>query len=246
VKLAALALAALALALTGCETTAEESAKIERAAKRRERVDGKGQLAQHGLTITRPSTKVEVTAAQLLTSAEGAAAVVSLRNNSATTLRDLPIEITVRDAAGGSLYTNDVPGLSSPLVSIALIPAHGSTTWIDDQIQPNGTPKSVVAKIGEGTPVTGPVPQLIVQGTHLFEDPTSGAGAEGEVENRSGVSQQELVVFALARRAGRIVAAGRAVLSSAPTGAATRFQAYFIGDPQGARIQASAPPTTLG
>ena len=240
------ALALVALALTGCETTADKSAKLERAAKQHERHGGGG-LAQRGLAISRQSTRLRVSAAAVLHSSEGAAAVVTLRNRSATPLRDVPIEITVRDAHGASIYTNDVPGLATALVSVPLLPAHATTTWIDDQIQPTGgTPASVTAKVGEGLPATGAIPKLSIEGAHLFEDPTSGPSAEGSVVNHSPVSQQELVVYALALRAGRIVAAGRAVLPQAPAGAFTHFQVYFIGDPRGAQLQLGAPATTLG
>jgi hypothetical protein len=244
VRWAALALAALAL--TGCETTAERSAKLERAAKQHERHAGGG-LVQRGLSISRQSTKVRVSATTVLHSSEGTAAVVTLRNLSATPLRDVPIEITVKDTRGAAVYTNDVPGLAAALVSVPLLPAHATTTWIDDQILPTGgTPASVTAKVGEGLPATGAIPELSIEGAHLFEDPASGPSAEGSVVNHSPVSQQELVVYALALRAGKIVAAGRAVLPQAPAGASTHFQLYFIGDPRGAQLQLGAPATTLG
>ncbi len=46
------ALVLVALALTGCETTAEKSARLERQAK----LAANGALAQKGLSITREST----------------------------------------------------------------------------------------------------------------------------------------------------------------------------------------------
>jgi hypothetical protein len=53
------------------------------------------------------------------------------------------------------------------------------------------------------------------------------------------------VVYAVARKGGRIVAAGRAVLPEVAPGASIPFQAYFVGNPSGARIQASAPATSF-
>jgi hypothetical protein len=53
------------------------------------------------------------------------------------------------------------------------------------------------------------------------------------------------VVYAIARKGGRIVAAGRAVLPEVGQGASVPFQAYFVGDPKGARIEATAPPSTF-
>lgn len=239
-RLAALAL--LALALAACESNQERSAKLERAATLHEDEAAKRRaLAQRALTITRPSTKLRVIATAVVHDSEGAAAVVTLRNASDTSLRDVPIEITVRDAHGGSVYSNDVPGLSPTLASIALIPAHASQTWIDDQVQATSTPTSVSAKVGEGTTVAGAIPRLSIEGAHLSE-----AEAEGNLANGSTIAQQEVVVDAVARRAGRIVAAGRAVLANAPAGATTPFQIFFVGDPAGAQLEVDAPATTSG
>ena len=240
----AAALVLVALALSGCETTAEKAAKLEKVAKRHEReapVD-----AQHGLSIARVSTKVKVLATTILRSNEGAAVVVTLRNTSATPLRNIPVEITVRDAHGASLYANTEPGLAAGLISAPLIPAHGELQWVDDQVQLSGSPARVVAKVGEAASASGPLPRLTVTGTHVVEDPTNGPTAEGTVVNASGVSQQELVVYAVATHAGRIVAAGRAIVPEANAHSSTRFQLFFIGNPRGAAVQLSSPPTTLG
>jgi hypothetical protein len=240
VRLAALAL--VTLTLTACESNQERSAKLEKAHKADEgEVAQRRALALRALQITRPSAKVKVTATTIVHDSEGAAAVVTVRNISGTPLRDVPIQITVRNAHGATVYTNAVVGLSPTLASVALIPAHAVQTWIDDQVQATGTPASVSAKVGEGTPVSGSIPQLSVVGAHLSE-----SEAEGSLVNHSAVAQQELVVDAVARRGGRIVAAGRAVLASAAAGASTPFQIFFVGDPSGAQLQVSAPASTSG
>jgi hypothetical protein len=245
VKLAALVLAALAL--TGCESNQERSAALKKARHPQEVEEAKRRaLAERALTITRQSTNVKVIAATVLHDSEGAAAVLTLRNSSNSTLRDVPIQITVKNAVGASTYTNATPGLSPSLVSVSLLPAHGVLTWIDDQVQSSGVPASVSAKVGEASPASGAIPTLTVAGAHLAQGSASGAGAEGIVVNHSGVSQQELIVYAVARRAGRIVAAGRAVLAQAPAGASIPFQIFLVGEPRGATLEVNAPATTLG
>jgi hypothetical protein len=237
----------VALALSGCESNQERSAALEKIDKPREEQAAKRRaLAQRTLTITRQSSKVKVIATALVHGSEGDAAVVTLRNASSTPLLDVPIQITVRNAQGTSIYTNAVPGLAATLMSAALLPAHARLTWIDDQVQAPGTPASVSAKVGEGTPATGAIPRLSVEGAHLTEEQAGGAEADGNLVNHSAVAQQELVVYAVARRAGRIVAAGRAVLAQAPAGASSPFQIFFVGDPRGARLEVSAPATTPG
>jgi hypothetical protein len=233
VRIAALLL--VALALTGCETTAEKSAKLEKRAKRITLTQ------QKGLSISHPSVLVKVVETAVVHSSEGTAAVITLHNSSAKPLRALPIAITVKDAKGASLYTNSTPGLSSTLVSVGLLPAHGELTWIDDQVQTTGVAAGASAVVGEGGTVSAQLPDISVQGASVQE-----GSAEGTVVNHSAVAQRELVVYAVARRGGRIVAAGRAVLASVPANASTRFQVFFIGDPRGAQLQVSAPATTLG
>jgi hypothetical protein len=235
----ALVLVALAMVGSGCETTAQKSAKLEKAAKR------VAVAQQTGLSIVHPSTVVNVTGATIVRGAEGSAAIVTVRNRSAQALARVPIAITLNDVHGTSVYSNSTPGLATTLTSLALLPAHGEVTWIDDQITTRAAQRAS-AKVGEGTTVNGALPQLALQETHLSEDPSGGSDAEGTVANRSRIEQPELVIYAVARRAGRIVAAGRAVLASLPAGSSAPFQIFFIGDPKGAQLQLSAPPTRSG
>ena len=232
-----------ALALAACESNQERSAKLAKVDKQREAKEAeRAALARRALMITQPSTKIKVIGTAIVHSSEGAAAVITLRNISGMPLSAVPIQIVVRDTSGASVYTNAVPGLSPTLASVALIPAHAVLTWIDDQVQATGgTPASVSAKVGEGTPVSGTIPRVNVTGARLSE-----TQAEGNVVNSSSVAQQELVVDAVARREGTIVAAGRAVIVDAPAGASTPFQIFFVGNPGGARLEITAPTTTTG
>ncbi len=239
-RLLALALAAISLA--GCESTQEKSATLEKVAKREAAESAhRKSLTQRSLSISRPSRIVTVGATAILHSSEGTAAVVTLHNTSATALRDVPIEIAVKDASGATLYTNATPGLAAALVSVPLLGAHATATWVDDQVQVSTTPTSVSAKVGEGERVTGAIPHIAVNGAHLAE-----GAAEGRVVNNSPVGQRELVVYAVARRGPAIVAAGRAIVPQAEAGATEDFQAFLIGDATGAQLEVSAPPSTLG
>jgi hypothetical protein len=179
--------------------------------------------------------------------ANGTAVVVRLRNTSARTLRDAPIAITVSDAGGAVLYQNNAPGLDPTLVSVPVLEPGQETVWVDDQIPSTATPPAKVsARVGESPAISGQTPQLSVEGVHSFEDPSSGIGEEGTVVNRSNVTQQRLVVYAVGRRAGRVVAAGRAILPELAAGQSAPFQVFFIGNPRDAKFEVSAPATTLG
>jgi hypothetical protein len=235
----ALALALGAVSLAGCETTAEKSAKLERAAKRI------APAQQQGLSIAHASSIVKVLSATLVRGTEGTAAVLTLHNSSTRAIRGVPISISLRDAQGTTVYTNGTPGLAKTLTSLALLPAHGDGVWIDDQI-PGTSATILAAKVGEGTPTSGAPPRLAVRKAQLAKDPSGAATVEGTIANPSSTGQSELVVYALARRGGHVVAAGRAVLASLAPGASAPFQAFFVGVPAGAQLQLSAPPTALG
>ena len=164
---------------------------------------------QSGLVVGRESRYVKVLQTTVLHDENGVAAVVSLRNDSAHALHEVPIAVTLHEPGGRTLYQNNLPGLSTPLTHAPLLMPGQNFEWIDDQIPASGTPGSLSARVGEA-PTTGPhPPSVAVTGLHVFDDPTNGIGAEGTVVNRSSVAQQELVVFAVGTRAGRIVAAGR-------------------------------------
>jgi hypothetical protein len=227
------ALLLLALALTGCETTAEKSAKLEKAAERRA---GYGQVLQQGLSVSRASAVVKVLDTAVLHDSEGAVAIVTLRNAAGRALGRVPVAITVQ---------NNAPGLEPGLVSVASLPASSEIAWVDDQVPANGAPASVVVRVGEGPGVTGSLPAIDVAGLHVIEDPANGVRAAGTVRNRSAIAQQNVAVYVVARRGGRVVAAGRAVLPEVAAGASTPFQAFLLGSPHGAQLQASAPATTL-
>ncbi len=232
-RLLALALAAIALA--GCESTQEKSAKLEKIAK------AQLKRTQASLSIARQSTIVTVDSTAVLRSPEGTAAAVTLHNTSARALRNVPIVITVKSSSGATLYTNATPGQAGALVSVPLLAAHASSTWVDDQVQVSATPASVSAKVGEGEQASGTIPNIAIVDAHLSE-----GTAAGTVVNHSSVAQRELVVYAVARRAGAIVAAGRAIVPQVEAGASERFQAFLVGSSQGAQLELGAPPTTFG
>lgn len=231
------ALLSMAVALSGCQTTAEKSAAL---AKRFHRQT----VTQHGLSIARVSREVKVLEATVVHDANGTAAVVTLRNDASRALREVPIAIALKTPGGRVVYQNDAPGLDPSLTSTSLA-AHQTFTWVNDQVGASAFPATVLARAGEA-PV-GPThpPRLDTQGVRLVEDPANGTVAEGTVVNRSAVTQQNVVVFAVARRNGKVVAAGRALLATVPQGGSSPFQIFFIGNPSGGKLEVNVPATTF-
>jgi hypothetical protein len=239
IRRAAAGVLALA-ALTGCESTQDKSARLERQAARA------GDPGK-GLEVRRRSREVRPVRTFTLQDANGTAVVIELRNRSDRALAGIPVAIDVRGDAGRSLYANDVPGLDPSLVRVPLLEPGERLLWVNDQVAASGRPTGVRARVGAGArPVAGDVPRIRLSGAELQPDPVSGVAAVGTVRNRSQVEQRRLVVFAVARRGGRVVAAGRAIVNRLRAGKAARFTAFFIGDPRGARLELAAPPTVTG
>jgi hypothetical protein len=69
------------------------------------------------------------------------------------------------------------------------------------------------------------------------------------VRNDSQIQQIKLTIYCVAIKGGRVVAAGRANVPILPpaakAGKPTHFAIFFIGDPRGAQLVLSAPPTVL-
>jgi hypothetical protein len=229
---------ALAGALTGCESTQTKSARLERAAQ--------GAEKERGLVVSRLARSVAVERTTLLQDANGAAAVVELRNRSRRSLVGLPLAVQVRDKARRSLYANDAAGLDSSLVRVPALAARGRLAWVDDQVTLAARGRDVVARVGAGA-VTGParLPRIEVSGMKPSGDASGDLAVVGEVVNRSEVEQRRLVVFVVGRRGSRIVAAGRAIVARLAPGSRARFSAFPIGDPRGAQLAAAAPPTVV-
>jgi hypothetical protein len=217
------------LALTGCQTTAEKSAQLQRQAKR-------VTLDQKGLSITRESAEIKVVGATVVRDAERAAAIVTLHNGSAHAQHDVPIAIAVADARGRTLFQNNGAGLERALVSLPSIGPHATITWVNDQVPVSGGPASVSARVGEAADFAGPLPRLAIGATRLSEDPANGLVATGNVANHSQTQQKGIVLYAVARRANRIVAAGRAIVAELAANASASFEVSLVGDARGAQL----------
>jgi hypothetical protein len=225
------------VALSGCESTVDAAKKI--AAK------GTAAFSQRGIAVTRTDKQIAILDSTVLHDQNGAAVVIDLRYRGRQPIIGAPIAINVRDRRGASVFRNDTAGLESALAHLPLLTPGESFTWINDQVQASGTPSNVIAKIGPGQPAPATPPRIQITGVKLSTDPVSGVEASGTVHNLSKVDQLHLVVFALAKRAGRVVAAGRAILQHLYAGRRATFHAFFIGNPKGASISVSAPPSVL-
>ena len=122
-----------------------------------------------------------------------------------------------------------------------------TVTWVNDQILASGTPKS--AKVTVGQPdSTDPaqIPEIAVSPPRLQQD-SSGLVVRGTMTNKSQIDQRKLTLFAVARQGGEIVAAGRGGYKNLRADAPKpgNYNIFFIGDPRGAEITVTAPPSVV-
>jgi hypothetical protein len=241
IALVAVAGLGLALVAAGCESTQATSAQRE--------AEGKKLItSEKGLVVKQANPDIDVLDTTLLSDDNGTAVVVELKNTSDQAFADVPVAIDVRDAKGKTVFKNDTAGLEPALTHVPLIGPGETFDWINNQVLPTGEPDSVKVKVGasEG-PVQGDIPEIDVKPPKLQTDQFTGVEAVGEALNQSDVEQTDITFFAVARKQGRVVAAGRAVLKRLqPNGEkAGTYHVFFVGDPQGADISVAAPPTVL-
>jgi hypothetical protein len=234
----ALSLAVLAgTSLTACQSSQDKAKEIQARAQA---------AAPKPLVISHPSKDVKVLGTTLLHDQNGDAVVVELQNQSNQMLVNVPILVDIRDAKGKTIEKNDTAGLDFALNHVAVIKPHETFTWVNDQIQPSGVPKS--AKVTVGQPegkAPARLPQVVVSPPRLGHD-ISGPKVSGTVTNRSHLDQSKLVLFAVARQGGRVVAAGRGIIKKSKVGARPApYVIFFIGNPAGGTVTIEAPPTVL-
>jgi hypothetical protein len=237
--------AALAMALVaacplaaGCESTQDKSARLAK--------HGSAAFKEKGLTVKRKSAVVKVLSTSLLHDQNGTAVVVAVRNTSDKPLMDVPIAINVKDAHGKSVFKNDAPGIQPSLAGIRVMRPHEEVLWVHDQVLATGPAKRVAVKVGVDKGPPPSIPKIAFDGTPKLEvDPTSGVNAFGFMKNLSKVDQRRVIVWCVARKGDKVIAAGRAGIQKMRAGRRARFHVYFIGDPHGGKLTLTAPPTIL-
>jgi hypothetical protein len=232
----AVALLLCAVTVAGCESSQAKSARLAKAPR--------NSATEKGVKVTTENRDVRVVSTSLVHDKYGTAAVVELRSRAHTAQADLPLAFVVTGAGGPRLFANDSPGLGDTLTHVPLLRPGEHAWWVHDQVQADGA-RRVAAKIG--APAAKPptkLPRLVPSGLQVEQDP-DGVYTSGNLRNDSGVTQLELVVYAVAEKAGRVVAAGRAGIDRLPAHGSKLFKVFWIGSPAGARVHLFAPPTVL-
>jgi len=234
---AALAAAAPALVLAaGCESTQDKARRLSS--------EGGAVFREQGLRVGRTNPDVRIVRRDVVTDRNGSAVAVTLASRGRAHAR-VPVAIDVRGRDGRSVFRNDAAGLDPSLTGVALVGRGDRVVWVHDQVTPTGRPARVRARVGVGR-ARAPrrAPRLVTEGVRLREE-SLGIAAVGFVRNTSRVDQRDVALYGVARRGGRVVAAGRAVIRRLRAGRRASFRMYFIGDPRRARLDLSVPPTSF-
>jgi hypothetical protein len=234
------ATAAILIGASGCETTQELSAKIGRKLGHQSAVAGTTSLGAANRTV-----RVERTA--LLGSGGQYAVALELTNAGAKAQADFAVLIDVLDAKRRSVYRNDTKGIEASIQRLALLPAHATEWWVDNEVlAAGGPPASVTAAVGASTgAVPTAVPAITTRGVSA-SDSFPGPHVNATVENRSTVAQSELPVYAVALRGGSVVGAGRGIVAALAAGASAQLEIPMVGSVDGSTISLTVAPTSLG
>ena len=221
--------------LAGCQTTQDKARDLAARAQAN---------APKPLVITKPNRDVRVVDTTLLSDQNGDAIVVTLKNEGKDTLINVPIVVDLHTGKK-SVYRNDEAGLEPALNHVSAIGPGETVDWVNDQVNPISKPDSAKVKVGlPDAPAPSKLPEIAVSPPRL-QNSSLGPKAAGTVTNQSQVDQLKLVLFAVARSGGRVVAAGRGGVKKLKAGDGHAYSLFFIGDPSGGDVTVTAPPTTF-
>jgi hypothetical protein len=219
-----------ALVLAGCVST-------QRIAARARLVSARILASQSATGVVSPNPDVSVGRLTLIRARTGTAIVVPLRNNTSTTLTDLPISLAIR-TGHRELYLNRSANLDYFQTHVPAIGPHDWTDWVftTGRRVAGGRAVATVGYAQIHPPVAGGLPRLEVSAHR-----TAGV----TVSNRSTIPQYDLPVYVVAVRAGRVVSAGQAEIAHLGTHATTSISVTLLGDANGAALRLIASPTIL-
>jgi hypothetical protein len=216
------------LPLAGCTTTQDVNQRYRLRASRT--------LASRQPLLVRRATPDVVVRGVWLVRGHGTAVIAELANRTARTLTDLPVSVGLRRAGGRRVYLNRRGGLDYFQTHVAALAPHATLRWVFTTAgrAAHGRP---FATVGAARGRAAALPRLTAS--------TAGTGGalRVRVHNGSSVPQYGLPVYALARRDGRWVAAGRTTVDELDGGAARTLGLRLTGDARRATLRLEALPT---
>lgn len=224
---------------SGCESTQTRSARLAKA--------GAGRAELVSLDLARKANPDVKVGKPVILRGDGVnAVVVELENTGRTVQAGVPVALEALGKDGRPVYKNDLDGLQVALQQMAALRPGETAFWVDDQVV---APEPVAAaRVEVGAPAA-PAPaeaatKLPLEDVELQDDVT-GAYLGGKVHNPTKATLRNVPIYAVARRGGEVVAAGRAIvqrLDPDPVKKPAVFRVYFVGTPRGAKLDVRAYP----
>ncbi|HEY4997483.1 MAG TPA: hypothetical protein VII03_05760 [Solirubrobacteraceae bacterium] len=226
------------MSAAACQSTEQESAKIAGEAKA-------APAAGAALKLGAPNHSVHVSQVTLLSDAGRLAVAAKLTNTSSRAQVGVPLLVSVTGKGGKVIYSNEAAGVEASLQRIALLRAHQSAWWVDDQVLTSQPALAAKLRVGSGPRTrSSAYPELATSAGHSVRE-AGISTLSASLVNHSSTGQSKVPVFGVALRGGRVVAAGRAVIAALPArrGASVAFQIVFVGNPTGATVELSPVPS---
>jgi hypothetical protein len=213
----------------------KENAKTLAAAKPQEFAAGK------------PSKQVTAKLLSAIASDDGSTALVFEITNASKdgALVWAPMSVDLLDASGKSIGNNTGTGTSPLLNHLPSIGPGETIVFVNDQLTATG--KIADAKVvigGEPEPAPAGVPEIVIKGLAIDASDPFGLAFTGTLVNKGKIEQPSIVVSVVARKGDAIAAAGTSVVSRLKPGQSQPFSGYWIGNPKGAKLEASAPASS--
>jgi len=230
--------------LAACESSQDKNARLKIAAAKAQ------QDALKPVSIGKPDKRIKVLKKEIINASDGRiAVVVTIKNTSSSSIRDVPIGLQVTGPKGGApFYTNTIAGFGDDLNHLSLIRPGQTFEWINDQVT-GGKAAKVDVTVGKGVDITNPPPDPKLTNMNWWDDSVSGWTYKGRAVATSSIPQVRLIVYSTVRQGGKLVAAGRSAIERLAQGGKPQLVAVLpvttVKDPRSGSVTATAPPVSF-
>jgi len=233
--------ALLAVVGAGCESTHDKAARII--------ADGAAVAHVDAVSISKNTAITTKVAAVLSSESQDGvltAVVVELTSKDKDhSVLWAPIDVVVKDASGAVVGKTNIPGANPLMIHVPSLPAGGTAYYVNDQIAPDAVPTTAEATLGGTLVAMTPPPGTLKVTGKIVIDPDYGPSFVGTVTNTADVRQEQVIVQGIARRGGKIVAAGTAIVNGLEPGASADYVGSLIGNSKGAKLDVFAPVSNV-
>jgi len=191
-----------------------------------------------------PGRALPVSLLKVLVDPRDNSTAVIIRVSNPSPLRavvDAKIAIDLLDRAGTLVGTTADAGTDPLQVHVPYIGPGESVLFVDDTIAPRAKPAEARVKVLANSSAVRPV-RISVRALHLRTDAFGFWSAVGTIVGSTALRTRNVLIQAVVRHGGHIVAAGTTVARVPSGGRSRRFEITLIGDAKGGELRVWAPP----